>query len=433
MMQRTRQRGWLIAILGLGGWQLAAAATPAGAQQVVDLPAGDRALEADLRDVYRVGTIEGADWEIFGELSQVAFDGEGTLFIFDRGNSRVVVVGPDGSFLREFGRAGEGPGEWRMPVGMAVLRDGRVVVSDMGHRALLVYDAEGGFSHSVPLDVQDGGLALGALHPDPRGETVYSGGGGIRVMVRTGSGAAEATSGRAIEQIGLGREGLRSEFYRAWEAPRDDSPTTLSAGSARFSVAGGGPRSFEPALRVGVLPDGGLAVVDSSAWAVKVVGPEGDLRRVLRRPSVGPRAVTERVQERERERRLAELEAGEGPRMSIRTSRGDGAVQSVPQEQVREMQRSQIEQMRFYHEIPALSGLGITWNGTLWLERTPDDWWEDGPVDLVSADGRYLGTLPASGPGIPAAFGPDGLAAWVERDEFDVPTVVVRRLPEALR
>jgi hypothetical protein len=30
---------------------------------------------------------------------------------------------------------------------------------------------------------------------------------------------------------------------------------------------------------------------------------------------------------------------------------------------------------------------------------------------------------------IPAAFGPDGLAAYVETDEFEVPVVVVRRLP----
>jgi hypothetical protein len=33
---------------------------------------------------------------------------------------------------------------------------------------------------------------------------------------------------------------------------------------------------------------------------------------------------------------------------------------------------------------------------------------------------------------IPSAFGPDGLAAYVELDELDVPTVVVRRLPAAL-
>jgi hypothetical protein len=33
---------------------------------------------------------------------------------------------------------------------------------------------------------------------------------------------------------------------------------------------------------------------------------------------------------------------------------------------------------------------------------------------------------------IPSAFGPDGLAAYVELDELDVPTVVVRRLREPI-
>jgi hypothetical protein len=34
---------------------------------------------------------------------------------------------------------------------------------------------------------------------------------------------------------------------------------------------------------------------------------------------------------------------------------------------------------------------------------------------------------------LPAAFGPEGLVAFIERDELDVPTVVVKRLPAVLR
>lgn len=34
---------------------------------------------------------------------------------------------------------------------------------------------------------------------------------------------------------------------------------------------------------------------------------------------------------------------------------------------------------------------------------------------------------------MPNAFGPDGLVAYVTADEFDVPAVVVRRLPEGMR
>jgi hypothetical protein len=58
---------------------------------------------------------------------------------------------------------------------------------------------------------------------------------------------------------------------------------------------------------------------------------------------------------------------------------------------------------------------------------------EDGPTDLITADGRYLGSLAPDGLRIPDAFGPDGLIARIETDEFDVPTVVVERLPAELR
>lgn len=36
---------------------------------------------------------------------------DGTLVVADRGEYRVVVIGPDGSVLRRFGRQGRGPGE----------------------------------------------------------------------------------------------------------------------------------------------------------------------------------------------------------------------------------------------------------------------------------------------------------------------------------
>ena len=49
-------------------------------------------------------------------------------------------------------------------------------------------------------------------------------------------------------------------------------------------------------------------------------------------------------------------------------------------------------------------------------------------IDVFNADREYLGTLPAGAPGMPAAFGPDGLVVHLERDELDVPTLVVSRL-----
>ena len=51
-----------------------------------------------------------------------------------------------------------------------------------------------------------------------------------------------------------------------------------------------------------------------------------------------------------------------------------------------------------------------------------------GPIDVVTADGDYIGTLAPDGLRTPSAFGPDGLMAFIESDALDVQTVRVVRL-----
>jgi hypothetical protein len=43
------------------------------------------------------------------------------------------------------------------------------------------------------------------------------------------------------------------------------------------------------------------------------------------------------------------------------------------------------------------------------------------------------GVLGGFAPNRRAAFGPEELIAWVQRDEFDVPTIIVKRLLAILR
>ena len=53
---------------------------------------------------------------------------------------------------------------------------------------------------------------------------------------------------------------------------------------------------------------------------------------------------------------------------------------------------------------------------------------EPAPIDVVTTDGEYIGTLPVGEARLPAAFGPGGLAAYIEVDDLDVPVVLVGRL-----
>jgi hypothetical protein len=143
--------------------------------------------------------------------------------------------------------------------------------------------------------------------------------------------------------------------------------------------------------------------------------------------------VTERMRQAERERRLAELQEGAGPQMRIITRDGAGASRPVPQEQIREMMANRIAEMQFFAELPVVQDLATTWDGRVWVERRGEEPTAPGPIDVLTVEGRYLGTFPTEATEVPDSFGPDGLAAWVELDELDVPTIVVRRIPASLR
>jgi hypothetical protein len=264
---------------------------------------------------------------------------------------------------------------------------------------------------------------------DHRGGGFIEGGGSSVTLSAGGLGGPEAT-GRPIYRIGLGNDGSREVFYEAWkpERPGATHGSEQTLGGVRVRVARMGGVVWEPLLWVGTLPDGGLAVVDSTAWAVKIVGPDGHLRTVMQRPSIAPARVTEAVREAEKERRLAALEAGDGRRMVF--MRGGGGMS---QDQLREMERNAIDGLTFHPEIPVISRMATSPRGTLWIERSGPDPSAGGPIDLVTMGGRYLGTIPADGLRMPSAFGPDGLVAWIERDELDVVRVRVGRLPEDVR
>jgi hypothetical protein len=401
------------------------------AQQSVELPGRDRMLEPAVQEVFTVGTFDGADWETFGQVRQVAFDGAGNLYILDSQTSRFIIVDRNGEFVRMWGKEGEGPGEWRSAAGAAVFRDGTVAIADMGHGSYQVFDAAGAFLGTAPL--RDGPVTrVGRIQPDPRGGALFNGGGNTMMSVSFDGGPGarpEMPEGRPVERIILGESPAKEVFYSAWEAPRGD-PNEMNAGGVRMMMMPE-PRIFSPDLHTAALPDGGMALVDSSAYAVKILDENGRVARVVSR-DIDPIEVTDRIERNEIQRQLDELESGEGPRMRIVTDDGGGA-REMPQEQVKQMMRQRIQNRGFYPEIAVARRLAAGWSGLVWLERRQVDPTAAGPIDVFSPEGEYVGTINEEGPRIPDAFGPDGLVAYIDEDEFEVPIVVVRRLPENLR
>ena len=137
-------------------------ATPAVAQ--------DRPLAVDMTEVYRVGGVNAPEWAFFGSVSPTGFDGLGNLLVLDRRNKRVVVIDPDGGLARVVGREGEGPGEFQLMVSLAVWRDGRFAVPDMGHSAIQVFSPDGELDQFVRMVGEDTPLPMAGFRQEVRAD-----------------------------------------------------------------------------------------------------------------------------------------------------------------------------------------------------------------------------------------------------------------------
>ena len=408
-------------IWGIGGMWVATAfagvlgGNGVGAQEVVDLPAEDLPLPGDLELVYRIGSTEAvAEWEQFSTILGVGFDAAGSLYLLDgtgaRAATRGVVVDRSGRHVRNFGRPGEGPGEFRVGRELIVWGDGRSLVVDMtGYH---VFSRGGEFERMV----REGGFGVVTrvgLRPE-----------------RTGSHAVLVRADRSILRVDMSSEavGIRVLVDQPW-APSSSEPAPPVVDFEDMLDELGEEWGFEPEILFDALPTGGVAFSDSSTYAIKLTDASGSISRILRRP-IRPLPVTERMKHAERERRLEE-----------ESNRQATALEGDPPPQILSMinryleaQRARVENMQFYPEVPVVAAVRVTGEGTLWIERSVEPGSsEPGPIDVIGSGGRYVGTFPAGQLKMPDAFGPDGLVAFIETDKFDVPVITVRRLPQQIR
>lgn len=410
----------LAALAGCGGGDADPAAGPTSG-----LDGPDRPLEMAPEPVYAVGGLEAPEWANFGAIGGLAFDAAGNLYVNDTQADQITVIGPDGERLRTVGSAGRGPGELSSPTGFAVMDDGGVAVFDFQHRGWVVYGSDGAFLHTVTVDVEKTGMPGRDVHVHADGSIVAPITGRIRFGPAVEAEEDTVPPHRPIARFATAPGSEAEIVYRAFDMP----PPETSGQEQRLGgmVLRMAPeRAFVPPLNIAMLPDGLIAVADSFGYRVKLVDASGAVRSVLERP-IAPTRVTPAIQEAEKQRRLDELDAGGAPRFVV--SGPGGAVRGPDADEMRAFQEARIETLLFADAIPVIEDIAVDHEGRIWVQRSSGVPGEPGPTDLITSDGRYLGTLAPEGLRIPAAFGPGGLIARVERDEFDVPTIVVERLP----
>ena len=415
--------------------------------------AQDRALAAEFEEVYRVGGVNAPEWAFFEDSLPASFDASGNLYVLDRTAGHVVIVDAGGGLVRTVGRKGEGPGELNLPLLLAVWRNGRFVVSDIGHGAYQVFGAGGELERFVKMAVGESPFAAMsggnlAIKADPGGDALIAQGspsfmGRLSGLMADMLGTDEPDQGERVDERGLERVNLAAEIIsftpvlRTWRAPREETaesidPEDLLDPSAMVGMMDDA-RYFEPGLHWDLLPDGAIAYSDSSTYAVKIAEPEGPVRDVLRRPLV-PQPVTPRIRSDMVEHALREMEESMNDPSAAESTAELAVLLPGFAEGLAESFREEIENREFHPEIPVVRGVRATWEGGLWIQRRGEEPWDDeGPIDVFGADREYVGTFAEGDIEMPAAFGPDGLVVFWEFDELDVPTIVVKRLQEAVR
>lgn len=408
---------WMTLLIG------AAAAPQAFAQ--------DRSLTADFPEVYRAGGLSAPDWAQFTNPRRMGFDAAGNLYVLDRSAHQVVVIGPGGDLVMTAGREGDGPGEFRNPADLLVWRDGRFGVVDIDQSAYHLFGPRGGLERFVRMSSSAGEAGMAAarnrLRPDPAGGAVFAEGVGAGASVfaaMTGfRGGDEVDVGGEfgkLERIDLtGEAAVAETLARARRIPPDDPDRDRP--------------HFAPPVYWDLLPDRTIAYVDSTAYEIHVIGADGRPRGMLTRP-IPPETVTARIRSAVREHLLEELDEEGLGALSERPEIMSEDMWRQMTEQMTARRRERIENQEYYPEIPVVRGLRATWDGSLWVQRRGENPWDyEGPIDVLGPDGEYRGTFAAGQLEMPLAFGPDGVVAFVETDEMDVPTIVVKRLPAEVR
>ena len=423
-------------------------------------PSEDRPLTADFEEVYRIGGIEAEGWDAFTEIEDLDFDARGHLYIRDETGSstRIVAVDGAGALTAEFGRMGDGPGELRQVGHMVARPEGGAVIVDDGHRAYLLFGADGSFERAIRFPNADASRSASAdrVHHGREEGALYLTRGST---ARFGQGEASVTTGdRTVYRVSLdeGEEAVTVPFAEGWE-PLPERQVTMEAEDPAdmFGMLGDAYVYFSPRMLFDVVPGGGVAYSDSSAYDVRIQSANDPLR-VVGRP-LHPQPVTAQLQERARARVLENFESSfeeQGTTSGV----GDDVPEAIREQMTAMMEsmvagiRDMMEKASFMPEVPLVRDLRTTWEGAIWVERwgsdplaqvnlaglgsddrNGDEGPADGWIDVLAPGGEYVGTFSLEETPMPGAFGPGGIVAFVETDDFGVPTIIVKRLPAAVR
>ncbi|MBI5893744.1 MAG: NHL repeat-containing protein [Deltaproteobacteria bacterium] len=141
----------------------------------LSLPQGLIPLLSVILPLFFAGASSGGDFEVVSRLftielktdpmkhpSDVAVSKDGSIYVLDGVNNRVLVFNAAGGFLFKFGKGGSDKGEMNFPLGLCLDGEGRVYVADSGNHRVQMFTSDGRYINQIDLKGVNGNKP-----PDP--------------------------------------------------------------------------------------------------------------------------------------------------------------------------------------------------------------------------------------------------------------------------
>ena len=335
------------------------------------------------RTVYAIGSAEGGiENELYQPLHARLLSG-GRIAIANQGTEELRIYGPDGEHVRTVGRKGGGPGEFEDMWGLVPMPGDSLGVFDWSAKRLTLFDDAGAFGRMVSPGRETGfvPMLVGALDD---GSFLLRRGINPASLAATGGGVSE-------DSLWLLRFDSRSGALLDSLAPFPGQERYIWISEGFF-----GMRGIHYGRREHVNVSGDHVYIgDDRAGAIRVLGPEGALRRIIRLVHE-PRPVSDEA--------LANLKA----------QNLDGVD---PEELPEERRRN--DEIPVAGSMPAFNGLFVDRDGRIWLEEEDGRWDRPDTWTVLDPEGRPLARIELPTRLMPLDARGDRLLAY-EQDELEI-------------
>lgn len=111
----------------------------------------DGVVNYRLEEELSIGLEQGDEDYLFNKPQDVQVAEDGTIYVYDWGDTCIKVYDNQGKHLRTIGREGQGPGEFARYSTFALSPDGKIYIMDTGNFRLSILDGNGAFLNSFRL------------------------------------------------------------------------------------------------------------------------------------------------------------------------------------------------------------------------------------------------------------------------------------------